>query len=138
MSRRSEEIDFSGDVGIQASGGDRRDLFAAVTEGLLRLMHGGDVIPAVERRIEVTSSTPEDTLVDWLSEVIATAATHGEVYGDVYMDSVEACAASGVLSGEPIDETRHELRFDVKAATYHGLEYEESDEGYRCRVIFDL
>jgi SHS2 domain-containing protein len=92
----------------------------------------------LERRIEVSSPTAEDTVIDWLSEVITTAAARGEAYGDVRIERADENTAVGVLSGEPIDESRHELRFDVKAATYHGLEYARSSGGFRCRVIFDL
>ena len=46
--------------------------------------------------------------------------------------------ASGRVWGEAVDEARHELRFDVKAATYHGLVNDVRDSVYYARVIFDL
>jgi SHS2 domain-containing protein len=47
-------------------------------------------------------------------------------------------AARGVVRGEGVDVDRHALRFDVKAATYHGLVFRESASGCFARVIFDL
>jgi SHS2 domain-containing protein len=96
------------------------------------------VEPRVARRVSVRGTDPGDVLVEWLSAVILSAAIHGEVYGDVSVDSADAGSASGVVRGEPIDPARHQLRFDVKAATYHDLHYETSDGRRVARVVFDL
>ena len=46
-------------------------------------------------------------------------------------------ASQSVVEGEPIDES-HQLRIEVKAATYHSIVFRETDEGFYIRVIFDL
>ena len=43
-----------------------------------------------------------------------------------------------MIRGERYDENRHELRLEVKAATYHGLHLEERGDDLVARVIFDL
>jgi SHS2 domain-containing protein len=132
------EIDHSGDVGIEAWGLSRAELLAQATRGLLALMTWSGVEPVVARRLAVRSAGPADLLVDWLAQVILTAATHGELYGDVAMEHADEYSAAGVLRGSAFDATRHALRFDVKAATYHGLVFEETERGFHARVIFDL
>jgi SHS2 domain-containing protein len=132
------EFEHSGDIGIEAWGQDTARVLENATRGLLALMVRGEVGREVERNLEVSSASPEDLLVDWLSEVIASASMHGEVYGDVVVERATARAASGLLRGEPVAPERHELRFEVKAATYHGLLFEESGSGLHARVIFDL
>jgi SHS2 domain-containing protein len=138
MDPRYREIDHSGDIGIEAWGRDAAGVLESATRGLLSLMVSSEVGRVVERRLEVSAASREDLLVDWLSEVIASASMHGEVYGDVAIERASTHVASGVLRGEPVDPVRHELRFDVKAATYHGLLFEESESGFHARVIFDL
>jgi SHS2 domain-containing protein len=138
MVRRFAEIDHSGDVGIEAWGASTEELMENITLGLFSLMVRGTVGTGVERELSVTSSSQEDLLVDWLSEVIAAASTRGEVYGAVKIRCAGAHEATGVVSGEPLDPGRHELRFEVKAATYHGLVFERQERGYHARVIFDL
>ena len=66
------------------------------------------------------------------------AATHGEVYGEVRVESADDRSAAGVVKGEAVDPARHELRFDVKGATYHALHYQQSDGRWSARVILDL
>lgn len=133
-----EEIDHSGDVGVRARGRDRNELFANATRGLFSLMYRGVVEPVVERALEVTASGPEELLVDWLCEVIAESGTRGELYGDVIIRRMEERSVEGVLRGEAVDPGRHQLRFDVKAATYHNLVVEPDEKGFHARVIFDL
>lgn len=142
MDKIFEEIDHGGDVGIEAWGGDTARVLENTTLGLFSLMVRGGVRVRVERNLAVSASSPEDLLVDWLSEVISTASTRGEVYGEVEIHSTGPNSAVGVVRGEPIDPGRHELRFDVKAATYHGLLFERAGAregaGHHVRVVFDL
>jgi SHS2 domain-containing protein len=135
---RFSEIDHSGDIGIEAEGRDLVDLIEGMTEGLFALFCRGGVAARVERRLEVTSTSVEDLLVDWLGEVIAAVGSHGELYVDVEIVEAGDFFVKGVLSGEKVDEDRHDLRFDVKAATYHGLMIDKRGAGYFGRVIFDL
>jgi len=132
------EVDHSGDVAIEAWGASRAQMFENATRGLLGLMVRGPVEPVVERRVEVGAAEEAGLLVEWLSAVILLAATHGEVYGDVRVDEAGDQTARGVVRGETVDPARHDLRFDVKAATYHDLAVEENDGRHHCRVVFDL
>ncbi len=132
------ELDHSGDVGIEAWGATRTELLENATRGLFGLMARAGVEPAIERPLDVRAGDPAGVVVEWLSAVILLAATHGEVYGGVRVDEADERSARGVVRGERVDEAVHELRFDVKAATYHGLVLEERDGGFHCRVVFDL
>ncbi len=140
MKASFSEIDHSGDVGVEARGADTVAALENVTRGLFSLMvrDVDKVAPRVERTIAVDASGDGDMVVDWLSEVITAASTRGEVYGAVKILRTGAHSVRGVLRGEPIDEARHALRFEVKAATYHALVVETGDGGCRIRVIFDL
>jgi SHS2 domain-containing protein len=132
------EIDHSGDIGIEAWGEDLAEMLAAATRGLLALMCRGGVEPRAERRIRVTSASGGDLLVDWLGEVISVADARGELYAAVEIARVGEWFAEGVLRGEKADVEKHDLRFEVKGATYHGLTVEQRADGCYGRVIFDL
>jgi SHS2 domain-containing protein len=74
------EIDHSGDVGLDVWGATLSDLLANATRGLCTLMTWSEVQPVLSRRIEVQADEPQDLLVDWLSAVILSSATHAELY----------------------------------------------------------
>jgi SHS2 domain-containing protein len=137
VSRGHREIDHSGDVGVEAWGATRAALFEEATLGLYALMAPAPPPPVLERELAVTAADDAALLVDWLNEVILAGAVHGELYSAVRVEACDGRSARGVVSGTPTPEGA-ELRFDVKAATYHELRFERSGAGYRARVIFDL
>jgi SHS2 domain-containing protein len=138
MDKKFEEIDHSGDVGIEAFGLDGAEALENATYGLFSLMVYRGVSAKLERVLTVDAGSDEDMVVDWLSEVISAASMNGELYCGVQIERTGPHSVRGVVRGELIDASRHELRFEVKAATYHGLEFERTSGGCRVRVIFDL
>jgi len=138
MSAGFEEIDFSGDIGLLARGNTREELLAVLARGLFALMASNPPRGPVARRLSVRSVSESDLVVDWLSEIILSAATHGELYGAVTIERAGETEVDATLHGGLVDPGRHAQRFDVKAATYHGLELRETEAGFEARVIFDL
>jgi len=138
MDKPFGEFDHSGDIGIEARGDSREELIEYLSRGLFSLMCQSRVAGSIDRRIVVASGSLEGLIVDWLSEIISAVDVHGEVYGTVRVDKLESGRLEGVIRGERYDPKKHELRFEVKAATYHGLAVEHSGGRYRARVIFDL
>lgn len=137
-SRTFREIDHSGDVGIEAWGEDPARLFENASLGLMSLTATGRLGVTVKRELVARAERPSDLLVAWLSEVILAGSTNAEVYSGVRIDFIDDCNVRGVVAGTRVESVRHALRFDVKAATYHGLLLEETDDGFHARVIFDL
>ena len=138
MTKQFQEIDYSGDVGIEAWGSTPAEMLENAARGLFGLMASAGVTGAASREVRVTSISPETLMADWLSEIITIAATHGELYCDVAVEHCTATEARGTVSGEQVDARRHTLRFDVKAATYHDLLLENEDGVWHGRVILDL
>ena len=138
MTKQFQEIDYSGDIGIEAWGATRAELLQNATRGLFSLMTYSGVTATSKREIHVVTESPDSLVADWLSEVITTAATRGEVYREVLVRSCNEREANGEVIGEKVDPLKHAMRFDVKAATYHDLLLEERDGKWHSRVILDL
>ncbi len=132
------EVDHSGDIGIEAKGKDLAALIKNLTRGLFSLMYRGGVCAEIERRICVESNSAEELIIDWLSEVLAVSDIHGELYESVQIEKAGDYYIEGILEGEKLDPKKHDLRFHVKAATYHGLRIKKHGGVLRARVIFDL
>jgi SHS2 domain-containing protein len=132
------EVDHSGDIALEVWGASRAELFANATRGLCGLMTWSRVAGVHERRLEVRAGNLSDLLVDWLSAVISAAAAHAELYAGASMETAGDEVAIGTLHAAPLDPGHHELRFDVKAATYHDVMVEHTSAGYHARVVFDL
>ncbi len=136
--RGVREVDHSGDVGLEVWGASREELLANATRGLCGLMTWSRVDPVSSRAVEVRAESFGDVVVEWLSAVILAAATNAELYAGATVEAASDQFAKGMLHAAPLDPARHELRFDVKAATYHGLLVERTPRGFHAHVVFDL
>jgi SHS2 domain-containing protein len=44
----------------------------------------------------------------------------------------------GIAEGEPLDAERHHQRADVKAVTLHDFSVEQTEGGWKARVLLDI
>lgn len=144
-----EVLDHTADEGFVVTALDRADLLAASAEALGNIIvHRSSVRPM--RVLPVSVDAPEggweyseDRLYGWLSEVLFTldARRFAARRVCVLEDSDER--VRGLLLGEPLDESRHEVGTAVKAITYHDMSISQCERGprgeqVRARVIVDV
>jgi SHS2 domain-containing protein len=96
----------------------------------------------ISHDLSVSGAGHEEVVVRWLQELVFLLETDGFVavrfaWNDLQMEASEGvltvhCRAEGYCC-DP--EERGE---EVKAATYHGLNVEKTEEGFVARIVFDL
>lgn len=130
-------IDHTADTGVEATAPDLAGLIAVTAEAMFSLMYvcaGIDPVSTVT--VTVEASSPEDLLVDVLSELLyrseadhvalcSFTATAGETSATVETGAVPA--ADVELTGPPI-----------KAVTYHELSVRDTGDHWEARVVFDV
>ena len=138
MTGRFALRDHTADVAVEATGPDLSATFAAVADGLAAASCD-DVLPDGERfSLSETAESREALLFDYLDRLIYerdvravlpvdNGATVRETDGEW---TVEASAR-----GVPLDllDAR-----EVKAVTYSEMAIEETDDGWRAYVVFDV
>jgi SHS2 domain-containing protein len=88
----------------------------------------------IERRaVRATAGDRPALLAAWLEELVFLAESEGFIPLAVERLSLEDCALGAIVAGRV-----GEARPLVKAVTYHRLEFEPSERGYRARVVFDV
>jgi SHS2 domain-containing protein len=133
-----EILDHTADVGIIAYGADLRQAFANAARGLFSLITElDDVEEGTHRDIELEASDEESLLVAWLNELIYRFDTEGIIFKRFDISQLSSTRLKARAYGEKIDTSRHRLKAEVKAATYHMLKVEKED-GFRVQVIFDI
>lgn len=136
---RFEVLDISGDVGIRAFGRSLEELFINSASGMYNLITNTE---KVERKrnidIQLQSHSLDGLLVSWLNELIFQFDTYGFIGRDVKIKELSEYKLKASLSGEDFDETRHEKRLLVKAATYHQLRIEKVGGEWKAEIIFDI
>ena len=133
-----EVLDHTADLGLVIYGRDLRELFKNAAFAMF------DQIAELERVeerdiFEVIQDAPnvEELLVAWLRELLFQFSVRDFLFKDFSIEDISQTHIKGTARGERIDRTRHELKKEIKAVTYHELKVEKRDGGWRSQVIFD-
>ena len=138
MQKDFDIVDHTADVGIIAYGADVKQAFANAARGLFNLITElDDVKETLYRDIEVTATDKESLLVEWLNELIYRFDTENIIFKRFDITELNDTRLKGRSYGEKVDNSRHELKTGVKAATYHLLKVDKND-GCKVQVLFDI
>jgi SHS2 domain-containing protein len=77
-------------------------------------------------------------LIAWLNELIFLFDTEYLIFREFEIEDLTETYLEGRASGEPYDAQRHDLGSAIKAVTWHEAAVEQTDEGYKARIIFDI
>jgi SHS2 domain-containing protein len=86
------------------------------------------------REVSVAASDVETLLVDWLSELLYLHDVNKTNYFDIEIIEMSPTSMLAKVRGIPSKQDK----FEVKAATYHGLTVKTVDSGYEATVLFDI
>ncbi len=133
------EFEHTGDLGIELAAPTRAELFRRAAIALASLLVERARVTAIEQReIIVEAEADLDLMHDLLTELLALFTVEGFIWRDASVKEEADRALRVTLRGEPFDPTRHVFRGEIKAVTYHQLVVENSADGWRSRVIFDV
>jgi len=140
--RYLEEIGTA-DIAFEATGRDLLELFRDAADATTNVMI--DNIEAIQprqtRQIELSNDKLDMLLFDLLQELIFLKDAERlllrirEVQID-YRDKMYLVKATA--EGETLDPERHHQRADVKAVTLHNFTVEQTDGGWKARVLLDI
>ena len=134
-----EFIDHTADVGIIAYGRDYPEVFSHAASAMFSLIADLSAIrETVSREISVNAVNRAELLVAWLNELLYFCDAERLLFSRFDITRMDDLHLEAVARGEPIDPIRHDLKTQVKAATYHLLKMEKTREGFRAQVILDI
>ena len=132
-------LEHTADVGFEAFGATREEVFANAGRALLFLITD---LEGIEPRdcvgIHLQGSDPPSLMVNWLSEILYLYDAEGWLFRDFELAGLTERSAAGVARGEKFDRGRHQVKLLVKAITYHQLALEETADGWRAQVYVDI
>ena len=134
--KRFEEIPHTADWSFRAFGRNERELFANAAHALFTLQGAtphGDA-NRVERDIVIAAIDWEALLVGWLNELLFLQEQHREVYDEF----IFARLAPTKLQARAFGKPRAAMDKIIKAATFHNLKIEETQDGWEAVVVVDV
>ncbi len=140
-SRGYEFFEHTADAGAVVRGVTLPRLFENASKAMFDLICDRRTVrPRRAVRIAVRGASLEDLLVRWLSELLFRLDTEGMLFTSFAVERVDRTLlrARGTARGETIDRTRHALRREIKAVTYHQIRLTRGRSAWRVRIVFDI
>jgi SHS2 domain-containing protein len=126
-------LEHTGELELELQAASERGVFEAAFEAMRELMSDGQPRQRLEVPVRVEGRERAALLADWLGELAFLAETRGLVPDRLPLLELDEGGLRAVVQGW--ESAPPHL---VKAATYHRLSLEETDSGWRARVVLDV
>jgi SHS2 domain-containing protein len=132
-------LEHTADIGFEAFGATRKEVFANAARALTQLMVDLEAIaPQEELSLRAEASDMPSLLVNWLSEILYLFDAEGWLFRDFELEDLTEHSLAATARGEKFDRRRHQVKLLVKAVTYHQLDLRETAQGWRAQVYVDI
>ncbi|MFH0988886.1 MAG: archease [bacterium] len=132
-------LEHPSDMGIETRGATLKEAFEYAATGLISIIIDPASVDAYENRnVRLTAMDKESLLVKWLSEILYLFDGQDFLVAHTEIELLTDIELEAVVSGEPVDNRKHQFKMDVKAVTYHQLKVEESIDRCSTRVFLDI
>ncbi len=139
MPKRYDYFDHKADVGIIGIGTTLPEAFEQAAKAMFNLMYDAEKVkPLEEIQIECEADSSEELFVEWLNALLAQANIHELALGKFQVKQIEGFQLIGCAKGEALDPQRHNVKTEVKAATYSMLKVEKKGEKYIAQCVVDV
>ena len=137
--KRYEELDHTADLRLRIFGADERELFANAAFALFdRIVDLASVRAQVAHEIEASGADIEETLVNFLSELLYRRETQNILYRDCEIRELTLQRVRSVCMGETFSPSRHEAKAEIKAVTFHDVEITRRGGRLEVTLTFDV
>ncbi len=135
-------LDHTADVALRVCGENLEDLFATAVAGWRYVtLEESPVDDLGEKNFQVRGASPEELLVNFLSEINFTFHVGKWVPARVLEIQLQQEGAlwevTARVGGEYFRPDKHEIFTEIKAVTFHQLNIEKTAEGYCTNLVFD-
>ena len=128
-------IDHPSDIGIEAFGSDKKELFENSAFGMMDMMFDLSGVPMESIHVvKVSSDDTQSLLISWLSELLYISDSKHFALKDFKISKMSDTELEAKVYGGKIGKIK---RF-IKAATYSQLEIIKEKDNWKARIIFDV
>ena len=132
-------LDHTADLGVEVSAATREELYAGAVAALFDLITDlSSVRPETGREMAVEGNDPADLLVNFLREALYLWNGEGWLVKTCTVRRADDRCVTALLWGEPFDPSRHRIKMEIKAVTYHQASVDPDGDGWKARMVFDV
>ncbi len=129
------------DAAIEARGDTLEELFSASAMATFVVMVDTSGVQPEDRKVlHLENSEIDGLLFDWIAEIIYLKDSEFMVFSkfDVKITKNTNYRLDADIFGEEINQSKHDLKCDVKAITYHLFDVYKKEGKWISRFILDL
>lgn len=143
LSMPYEYLDHEADIGIRGIGYTLSEAFAESAQAMFSIMADVETVaPRESVAVHCQARDVETLLVEFLNELLFQREARGLLLSSCHVNEIRQNAERWYLDalawGEPLDLGRHEIRTEVKAATYAALKVGRQGGLYVAQCVVDV
>ena len=129
-------FDHTADIGITIRADTAENIFVDAAGAMFDIITDTHRIkPKIQIEIKQEAESYDELLVGWLGELLYQYSVRGIVFKEFSVQELSPKAVRALCRG---DKPADKIKTEIKAVTYHELEFRKTPEGYVARVIFDV
>lgn len=136
-----ETFSHEADIGIRGIGASVEEAFQEAAKAMFDVeVDIKKVKPRKKVKIECEASNIEELFVEWLNALLSRASLKDMVFSafKVKIRKGKILRLEGYASGEKLDVKRHNIKDEVKGATYSQLRVEQKNKKWVAQCIVDV
>ena len=129
------------DVAVEARGDTLEELFTASAMATFEVMvDTGGIQPETRKTLHLENSEIDGLLFDWLAEIIYLKDAECMCFSkySINITGKKNYQLDAEIYGEKINQSKHDLRCDVKAITFNLFEVYEKNGKWISRFVLDI
>jgi len=130
------------DMSFEAFGKDLNELFENCALVVSEIMTDTSKVEVKKKiNIELTANNLESLLFDFISEILFRKDTEGLVFSKFSVKiskTKNGYELSATLGGDVWNREKHEVRTEVKAATYNQMQITKNKKQWRAQMVLDV
>lgn len=127
------------DLGVEIFGDTPEAMFENAAFALFDIITDIQSIKATDEKIvSVEGLDREDLLVNYLREVLYLWNGEGFIVKECFIQNLSGNLLKGIVKGESFDPSRHRIKTEIKAITYHQVSVAHTSRGWTGRFIVDV
>lgn len=136
-------LEHEADVGIMSIGSTLEEAFQDGAKAMFNVMFDTTLI---EEKDEIPIYAEADDIaalfVEVLNEMLFKQDTDAIAFSRFLVKEIkkegDTYHLNGIAYGEPLNLQKHDVKTEVKAATYSGLKFEKKGENYVLQCVLDV
>lgn len=139
-----ETFEHEADIGIRGKGSSMEKAFEEAAKALFDVEVDVKKIKAVKKiRVACQAENIEELFVEWLNALLSQASLHRMVFSQfkvkIVKNETKIWRIEGYAQGEKFDAKRHNIKDEVKGATYSQLKvYQDKSKKWIAQCIVDV